>query len=67
MAKKIEFDVIDGCPVPRVLGDEIRFLKKKTGATLNSCDRSPEAEPLLKSQREVVAARALRAGPGRQG
>jgi hypothetical protein len=56
--KKIEFDVIDRCPVPRELADEIRFLKQKTGATLNSCDRSPEAEPILrangkKSQREL--------------
>jgi putative peptidoglycan binding protein len=48
MAKKIEFDVIDRCPVPRELADEVRFLKEKTGATLASCDRSPEAEPLLK-------------------
>ena len=58
MAKKIEFDVIDRCPVPRELADEIRFLKQKTGATLNSCDRSSEAEPLLRangksSQREL--------------
>ncbi|HJS70810.1 MAG TPA: peptidoglycan-binding domain-containing protein, partial [Gaiellaceae bacterium] len=58
MAKKIEFDVIDRCPVPRELADEVRFLKQKTGATLNSCDRSPEAEPLLRangksSQREL--------------
>jgi peptidoglycan hydrolase-like protein with peptidoglycan-binding domain len=56
--KKIEFDVIDRCPVPRELADEIRFLKQKTGSTLNSCDRSTEAEPLLranrkKSQREL--------------
>jgi peptidoglycan hydrolase-like protein with peptidoglycan-binding domain len=56
--KKIEFDVIDRCPVPRGLADEVRFLKQKTGATLNSCDRSPEAEPILrqngkKSQREL--------------
>ena len=56
--KKIEFDVIDRCPVPRVLADEIRVLKEKTGSTLNSCDRSSEAEPLLranrkKSQREL--------------
>lgn len=56
--KKIEFDVIDRCPVPRALADEVRLLKQKTGATLNSCDRSPEAEPLLKangksSQREL--------------
>ncbi len=49
MAKKIEFDVIDRCPVPRALADEVRFLKQKTGATLNSCDRSPEAEPLLRA------------------
>jgi Putative peptidoglycan binding domain len=47
--KKTEFDVIDGCPVPRELADEVRLLKQKTGATLNSCDRSPEAEPLLKA------------------
>jgi hypothetical protein len=46
--KKIEFDEIDGSAVPRVLGDEIRLLKQKTGATLSSCDRSPEAEPILK-------------------
>jgi Putative peptidoglycan binding domain len=56
--QKIEFDVIDRCPVPRVLADEVRFLKEKTGATLNSCDRSSEAEPILranrkKSQREL--------------
>jgi Putative peptidoglycan binding domain len=56
--KKIEFDVIDRCPVPRELADEIRFLKEKTGATLNSCDRSSDAEPILrangkKSQREL--------------
>jgi peptidoglycan hydrolase-like protein with peptidoglycan-binding domain len=56
--KKIEFDVIDRCPVPRGLADEIRLLKEKTGSTLNSCDRSSEAEPLLranrkKSQREL--------------
>jgi peptidoglycan hydrolase-like protein with peptidoglycan-binding domain len=48
MAKKIEFDVIDRCPVPRALADEVRLLKQKTGATLASCDRSPEAGPLLK-------------------
>lgn len=52
MAKKIEFDVIDRCPVPRELADEVRLLKEKTGATLSSCDRSPEAEPLLKKNRK---------------
>jgi Putative peptidoglycan binding domain len=56
--KRIEFEVIDRCAVPRELAEEIRFLKQKTGATLNSCDRSPEAEPILrangkKSQREL--------------
>jgi hypothetical protein len=50
--KKIEFDVIDRCPVPRELADEVRILKQKTGSTLNSCDRSPEAEPLLKKNRK---------------
>lgn len=50
--KKIEFDVIDGCPVPRELADEVRLLKQKTGSTLSSCDRSPEAEPLLKANRK---------------
>jgi Putative peptidoglycan binding domain len=58
MAKKVEFDVIDGCPVPRELADEVRLLKQKTGSSLSSCDRSPEVEPLLKkhgkqSQRQL--------------
>lgn len=58
MAKKIEFEIIDNCPVPQVLADEVLALKKRTGATLNSCDRSPEAEPFLKrlgkmSQRQL--------------
>lgn len=46
--KKIEFDIVDRCPVPRELADELRLLKEKTGSSLNSCDRSPEAGPLLK-------------------
>lgn len=50
--KKIQFDVIDRCPVPLELADEIRFLKQKTGATLNSCDRSTEAEPILRANRK---------------
>jgi peptidoglycan hydrolase-like protein with peptidoglycan-binding domain len=58
VAKKIEFEIIDNCPVPQALADEVLALKQKTGATLNSCDRSPEAEPFLKrlgkmSQRQL--------------
>lgn len=58
MARKIDFDIIDNCPVPQVLADEVRALKERTGATLNSCDRSPEAEPILRrlgkmSQRQL--------------
>lgn len=58
MAKKTEFEIIDNCPVPLTLADEVKALKQKTGATLNSCDRSPEAEPFLKrlgkmSQRQL--------------
>ena len=43
----MEFVVIDDCPVPDQLADEIRKIKQISGATLNSCDRSPEAEPIL--------------------
>ena len=43
----MEFEVIDGCPVPARLADEIRKIKQISGAHLNSCDRSPEAEPIL--------------------
>ena len=58
MARKTEFDLIDNCPVPKEIADEVRLLKQRTGSTLNSCDRSPEAEPLLKragkkSQRQL--------------
>ncbi|HWM13208.1 MAG TPA: hypothetical protein VNO56_01865, partial [Gaiellaceae bacterium] len=58
LAKKIEFEIIDNCPVPQALADEVLALKQKTGAALNSCDRSPEAEPFLKrlgkmSQRQL--------------
>lgn len=58
MAKKTEFEIIDNCPVPLTLADEVKALKQKTGATLNSCDRSPDAEPFLKrlgkmSQRQL--------------
>jgi peptidoglycan hydrolase-like protein with peptidoglycan-binding domain len=54
----VRFEVIDSCPVPTELADEIREIKRKTGAVLNSCDRSPEAEPLLRqhgkmSQRQL--------------
>jgi hypothetical protein len=57
----VEFVVIDDCPVPAELGDEIRKIKQLSGAHLNSCDRSPEAEPILRrfgkhSQRELFDA-----------
>jgi Putative peptidoglycan binding domain len=58
MARKIEFELIDNCPVPKEIADEVRLLKERTGSTLNSCDRSSEAESLLrrcgkKSQRQL--------------
>jgi murein L,D-transpeptidase YcbB/YkuD len=43
----VKFEIIDNCPVPARLAPVIREIKARTGATLNSCDRSPEAEPLL--------------------
>ena len=43
----MKFEIIDNCPVPARLAPVIREIKARTGATLNSCDRSPEAEPLL--------------------
>ena len=54
----MRFEVVDGCPVPAALADEVRELKRLTGAALNSCDRSPEAEPMLRrlgkmSQRQL--------------
>jgi peptidoglycan hydrolase-like protein with peptidoglycan-binding domain len=44
----VEFAIIDDCPVPKELADEIVAIKAESGASLNSCDRSPEAEPILK-------------------
>jgi hypothetical protein len=54
----MEFVVIDECAVPAQLGAEVQRIKEEAGASLNSCDRSPEAEPILrrfgkKSQREL--------------
>jgi hypothetical protein len=54
----VEFAIIDNCPVPAQLADEIKAIKAESGASLSSCDRSPEAEPILKrcgkhSQREL--------------
>jgi hypothetical protein len=54
----MRFEVIDQCPVPAQLAPALRRIKQRTGATLNSCDRSPAAEPVLrrfgkKSQREL--------------
>jgi GH24 family phage-related lysozyme (muramidase) len=56
----LKFEVIDNCPVPAGLASAIHEIKRRTGATLNSCDRSADAEPFLKrckpakmSQREL--------------
>jgi peptidoglycan hydrolase-like protein with peptidoglycan-binding domain len=54
----MRFEIVDSCPVPAELADEVRELKRLTGAALNSCDRSPEAEPMLRrlgkmSQRQL--------------
>jgi peptidoglycan hydrolase-like protein with peptidoglycan-binding domain len=54
----MKFEVIDNCPVPSQLAPTIRAIKARTGAVLNSCDRSAEAEPFLrklgkKSQRQL--------------
>lgn len=56
----MRFGAVDGCPVPAPLVPEIIAIKKKSGATLVSCDRSKEAEPILrkygkKSQPELYA------------
>jgi hypothetical protein len=57
----VEFVIVDNCPVPAQLADEIKKIKELSGAHLNSCDRSPEAETLLRecgkrSQRELYDA-----------
>lgn len=54
----MQFAVVDNCPVPQDLAEELEEIKRRTGATLNSCDRSPDAEPLLQqfgkmSQRQL--------------
>src|SRR5204862_7988854 len=46
--EQVQFTLIDNCPVPSELAPDIEEIKKLSGASLNSCDRSPEAEPLLK-------------------
>lgn len=43
----MEFVMIDDCPVPKELADEIMQIKRLSGAHLNSCDRSRDAEPFL--------------------
>jgi hypothetical protein len=43
----MEFTLIDNCPVPTELAEEIQQIKQLSGASLNSCDRSTDAEPLL--------------------
>lgn len=56
----MKFDLIDCCPVPAKLAPAVRRIKHRSGATLQSCDRSTQAEPLLrkcgkKSQRQLYA------------
>jgi Putative peptidoglycan binding domain len=54
----MRFRVIDDCPVPEGIADQIEQIRELSGARLNSCDRSPEAEPTLRrcgkmSQRQL--------------
>ncbi len=56
----MKFELVDNCPVPASLAPALLEIKRRTGATLNSCDRSTAAEPFLKrckpakqSQREL--------------
>ena len=54
----MKFEIIDQCPVPRQLAPALRRIKARSGCTINSCDRSPEAEPYLRrygklSQRQL--------------
>lgn len=54
----MNFEIVDSCPVPVQLAACVREIKRLTGAQLNSCDRSQEAEPQLKrlgkmSQRQL--------------
>src|SRR5258708_7161273 len=44
---EMEFVIVDDCPVPNQLADDIVKIKQLSGAHLNSCDRSQEAEPFL--------------------
>ncbi len=52
--------VIDRCPVPAKLAEEIHEIKRLSGASLNSCYRGADAEGMLarlgkKSQRQLYA------------
>ena len=54
----MRFAVIDNCPVPAALHAELVEIKRRSGCTFQSIDRSPAAEPLLKrlgkmSQRQL--------------
>lgn len=44
----MKFELVDCCPVPKRLAKEVRVVKKASGATLNSCDRSKAAGPYLR-------------------
>ena len=54
----MDFEIIDSCPVPARLAPALRRIKARSGAVINSCDRSAEAEPHLRrlgkmSQRQL--------------
>lgn len=54
----MKFAEIDRCAVPAAFSQEVREVKRRSGATLVSCDRSQEAEPILRrngkmSQRQL--------------
>jgi hypothetical protein len=60
---RVRFVLIDCCPVPRRIAAQVLWLKKQTGATLYSCDRSAAAADLLHkcgkhSQAELYALHA---------
>jgi hypothetical protein len=64
-----KYVVIDRCPVPAKLAEEIREIKRISGASLNSCYRGTDAEHLLRkygksSQRQLfVVAQQGRGNP----
>lgn len=64
----MKFAEIDRCAVPQVIANEVTEVKRRTGATLNSCDRSDAAEAILnrngKSTQEQLYLGFIRGLPG---